>query len=259
VASTIPAPGKSLYTYHKDCERGRADYKKRLWVTSDGTFIRGLCHNCGKKYYKRISRNDSVITPIALAKVNPTIFPNDYSDLPLKNRLFLYQYGIEDNAIELYRIGYSPRLQRVVLPIYQGKVPIFWQLRATKPEQQPKYITSRGRRKPLTILNPGARALVLVEDWLSCIKLQLSCTTISICCLFGTSLSADKALQIKAQYNKIILWLDGDKAGREGTKKLHKALGAPINYVGSIRTEADPKTYNKKQINTMIGTHNDKE
>lgn len=100
----------------------------------------------------------------------------------------------------------------------------------------------------------GRTKLVFVEDWVSAIKCwQAGLNAIA---LNGTSLhekSREAILPILCNIKRLFIWLDPDKAGEEGAKKLfHNDLLKHVSQDAKIViSDKDPKYYSEKEINTF--------
>jgi len=76
--------------------------------------------------------------------------PADFSlAIPVHGLVWLWKYGITDEEIVSFGIGWSERLKRVILPVYSegkaGKKLVFWQGRAVSPDLKPKYLNIRSK------------------------------------------------------------------------------------------------------------------
>lgn len=191
--------------------------------------------------------NEKASTPQVLS-----IPPDFQLSIPLKGRLWLYKAGITQERWEDCGIGYSPALQRVVLPVYRDGKLVWFQSRGIHKEQSPKYIQPSLPKKGATFELHADSALdagivIIVEDILSAIRIGVQFNTV---CILGTKLSDEQIRRLR-KFTKVITWLDGDRAGREGSAVIRKTLGL-IKKVGNIKTEKDPKSYSNKQIKQFV-------
>lgn len=179
--------------------------------------------------------------------------PTDFTlDIPDKAATWFYKYGISAELAMHYGIGYSPVLERVVIPVYDAGDLVSMQMRAIHDWQKPKYIN------PKTTMNnvlfyAGARAgstcTVLTEDILSAIKVGRVHHATSI---LGTNLSDAKAAKIAKDNLKVYIWLDGDKAGIDGANHARNQLNLLGVQTDLIRTDKDPKEYSLEDIRRII-------
>jgi hypothetical protein len=188
--------------------------------------------------------NDEALKPITKLEL-----PDDYStDIPLQGRLWLYKAGINPVQWREHKIGYSEKLGRVVLPVFDDKDNLIWfQCRAIHKGQKPKYIQpSRDKDGILFHVKTSgtiSSTVVIAEDILSAIRLSEYTNTASI---LGTKLNAGQA-QVLSTYSKCITWLDSDKAGRKGARDIRRTMGL-VCEVGNIVTREDPKCLSRKEI-----------
>ena len=175
--------------------------------------------------------------------------PNNFSR---EARMWLYRSGLTPSVWKQYRIGYSKRLERVVLPVYNAKGALIWyQCRAILKGQKPKYIQpSRDRGRVLftaTAPESVGRA-ILVEDIMSAIRVgNAGCTAVS---LLGTKITEGQAGYL-SKFERCTVWFDGDTAGRRGSNNIRKTLSL-LTECDNIRTTEDPKFYSNKQIQEIL-------
>ena len=179
--------------------------------------------------------------------------PDDYTeDIPLRGRLWLYSAGITESIWKHYRIGYSEKLQRVVLPVWSTNGDLIWfQCRALLEGQRPKYLQpSRGRDR---ILFRSSRhpttdgSVTVVEDILSAIKVGEATEAVSI---LGTKITTNQANDL-AEYAMVNVWLDPDTAGRRGARSISKTLGL-VTETRIITSEVDPKLLSVEEIKDKL-------
>lgn len=182
--------------------------------------------------------------------------PSDFTtDIPQDHALWLYKAGIGVLDINRLGFGYSERLSRVVLPVYDNGELVYLQARATRfPEQQPKYLNIAGANKSgiLYTQKPEVpllcNSVVLTEDILSAARIGEITTAFS---LLGTKLSDGQANKIGV-YDTVIFWLDGDDAGIKGARKGSQKLQFLVNTIKVIRTPLDPKCYSQRLIRKIL-------
>tara|TARA_R110000851_G_scaffold57574_7_gene134080 strand:- start:15569 stop:16351 length:783 start_codon:yes stop_codon:yes gene_type:complete len=192
----------------------------------------------------------------AALKVNLKLeLPNDFTnDIPLHGRLWLYAGGIAESTWNKYNIGYSPAMDRVVLPVYnrEGKL-VWYQCRALYKGQKPKYLQpSLQRDAVLFRANEGEGSdndAVIVEDILSAIRVGKHILTYS---LLGTKITNTQASVI-GKSDRVRIWLDPDRAGRTGSYNIRKTLGL-ITEVTTISTTKDPKELSDQEIEEILCT-----
>jgi len=253
------APNRRVRIDCPECDLGRN--KKAAVVSHDQSGYSCYCFACGsigfrhkgKQTLEELNRirklNDEAIN----YKDYSIQLPKDFTtDIPIEGRLWLYKAGISEACWSKYNIGYSDNLKRVILPVYDRDNKLVWyQGRAVLKGQTPKYIQpSRERSKVLfqsSNLGDDIRRVIVVEDILSAIRVGNIIKTVS---LLGTKITTGQA-SVLSRYNRVTLWLDGDKAGQQGANSIRKSLSL-VTDVDVIRTEKDPKEYTNEQIKEIL-------
>lgn len=222
------------------------------------------CFRCGSKGFTPIERKtlsdfDILKQEEAVAELSQTMrLPDDFTtEIPTQHALWLYKAGLHMDRIRTLGFGYSSKLARVVLPVYDNGVLVYVQARATMyPEQKPKYLNLKGAQKddiiyhckPEQHLEGYRDTVVVTEDILSAARVGEVCNAISI---LGTKLSNGQAIKI-AEYARVIWWLDSDDAGIKGVRKGSQQLQFLIGNQFDIRTEKDPKLYSSRKIRNIL-------
>lgn len=233
----------------------------------------GYCFKCGaSEFSKHADRSLSELQAAREARERlwepedgDVRLPRDFTlDIPADASPWLTLGGVGPDLAHGYGIGYSPSLDRVVIPVYwDGKLTSV-QARAIRPWQKPKYINPKGVARTAVLksrsefmlpsANPLPDVCVLVEDGLSAIRVgRLQPAYAAL----GTSLSDRAILDIISTYKTVILWLDGDAAGQEAKKSIRQQLHAYGLKVLTIVTEKDPKRLTNEEIrnNLYAGHH----
>jgi len=92
--------------------------------------------------------------------------------------------------------------------------------------------------------NKRTRSIVIVEDVISALRVS---KYIDVICLGGTSWTTETILPELLKYKKIIVWLDGDKAGHNASWKFAVEFRV-FRDIKEIRTKKDPKCYDDKEL-----------
>lgn len=247
---------------HEEC----GDKRSRLYVTRLANGWKYHCHNCAPQcsgFYRLSGIPSPKETLDAVLKVTEKTnhfvgkveLPSDFTTrIPGTGLTWLYKYGITDEEIACYNFGYSRHLNRLVLPVYQDDVLIFWQGRnlGQVTKQNPKYlnIRSKGRDAYFRVGCGGIslpNKLAIVEDILSAVKVGRICPSIA---LLGSYIP-DSLTRILVKYQKVGIWLDPDKK-KEAIRyaaRYQKLLG---KLVIPILTDKDPKDYTDAEIKGYI-------
>jgi DNA primase len=200
----------------------------------------------------RITKSREIKVP-ADTTYNPTDFSREA-------RAWLFQGGLTPTIWKKYRIGYSPRLERVVLPIYDDKGTLTWyQLRAVHKGQRPKYIQPSADKSNIRFtagIQKDCKRTVIVEDIMSAIRVGEAGARLTSEHVFnatsflGTKVSTAQATAMH-KYDRCTIWLDADRAGREGAKAIKRTIGM-LCTVDQVRSEEDPKHYSNKFIQELV-------
>lgn len=177
--------------------------------------------------------------------------PPDFTlDIPPIHAVWLYKAGIFASTAVQYSIGWSEKLQRIILPVYKDGKLIYTQARAVHKGQE-KYLNRCGEAREKILFRSAwskyllsAEVVVLTEDILSAIRTGIYLPSYST---LGTELT-DTAAFLLSKRKFVIVWYDNDKGGHTGSIKVVKKLesiGVPcINYKGI----QDPKYYTNQEL-----------
>lgn len=181
--------------------------------------------------------------------------PSDYTlDIPPEYAVWLYKASIRKAQARELGIGWSPSMQRILLPVYDVSGNLaFVQARAVKPYQQPKYLNTQGQNAGSVLfmtsaIDAGVPFCVITEDMLSAIRCGLHGPACALC---GVSVSDAKALRI-LDAQVLLCWLDPDPAGQRGMRKFIRALSLLHSDVRLIHSAKDPKFLSDEEIRSHI-------
>lgn len=196
------------------------------------------------------------------------------SEMPGYAAAWLLRAGIPLAIAEKYGIRYSPKLDRVVLPVYRNGALAAYTMRSVS--DKPKYIERQVDdavifvSDPETILEPEqagmhGQDIVVTEDVLSAIRVGRIVPALA---LLGTSVGDAKVAGLLAEAKRykpvnqrhgneedvlrIGVWLDSDKAGRIAARRLARRLTLQGYSVSNIKTEKDPKRYSNREIKEIL-------
>ena len=172
---------------------------------------------------------------------------HELADWPRDAALWLYKSGFSPSMIEKLGAYYCPSLGRVVLPVMEGGVPVFWQARSVN--RKPKILSPRAPRGGLVAKFGVGDTVVLCEDILSAFKVG---QVTEAWALMGTGLLPHPLAELMYRKPTVLVWLDSDKPGQDGATKIMKTLRAYGLTVRNIITPKDPKLYDRKFIKETI-------
>lgn len=242
---------------HDEC----GDLRGRLYVRKTTKGIVYWCHNCGFSGQIKNTNLSPAEVASALAtfrkEQNVTLnsntirLPSDFSlDISPKGMIWLYKYGITDEEIKTFGIGYSYYMNRLILPVYNknNHELIYWQGRnlGVISKDKPKYLNIRNNLVKdiyfTRTLYEKDTPLIIVEDILSAIKVGRSFNTIA---LLGSYIPSSFYKFIKTNYtpSHIYIWLDEDKYAKsiEYSRMLSEQCSTITKVIHTIK---DPKEYN---------------
>ena len=182
--------------------------------------------------------------------------PHDFTlEIPQAEAVWLYKSGIYKETYEAYGIGWSPSLQRIILPVYKDGELVYMQSRIQHPTVlQPKYLNRTATNKADVMFvakngeyQSGYNIIVMTEAILSAIRVGVYYKCIST---LGSSLTDSVAYQLSTK--KVLIWYDPDKAGWSGSLEAYKKLKSLGTEVKIIGTELKPKQYNNEEIQRIV-------
>lgn len=255
--SPLPARlGETLDYRHRQClaAGGKDDHKARLRVTlkEPHTYL-WKCHHCGKSGKARAYTPNVTRQP---DKPTGWSIPQDTTyRLPLDGELWLQEAGLSIERAKHYRIGYSPSKNALVMPIQQlsdGK-PVGHILRLLGNAAPTRYLSRLNPERKLAGLKKGLQCCVIVEDWLSAVRIAENDYT--AVCLMGTSLSKQGYWElVNTDYLHYLVWLDNDS---ELVRSKARSIQGTMLALGKECTlhlgKEEPKRLTDRQIaDTML-------
>ena len=155
---------------------------------------------------------------------------------------WLLQYGITQQDVDTYKLGWNNEHRMLVLV----NTPDYYQARNFS-NYGAKYI-SKGK-KPLIFYGLGD-ILICVEDVLSAIKIVKANKNVCAVPLLGSIIPLELTETILKRFNKVLVWLDRDKA-IEAVKQARNLKQKGIDS-DVIITPNDPKEYSTGEINEWL-------
>lgn len=243
-----------------DCSKGKDPC---LIVTRHPTHWKYFCHRCGLKGMRKVDNlppgevvklwNANRIYKNKPEQETPDVrlpgdFTNDIVMYTPKGYAWLLQYGITDEEISLYNIGYSPYYKRIIFPVYQEDELVYWQGRLINGDDEgPKWlnIKKKGRENIYfyapCLADKKIGGVVLVEDIVSAIKIARVAESIA---LLGSYIPDKLLLSLKDRI--VFIWLDEDKR-LSAMKNVLRFNSVGIKVKLRV-TKKDPKCYEEEGI-----------
>lgn len=164
---------------------------------------------------------------------------------------FLLSKGVTPNMLGRNVLYYSAKTGRIIVKAHT-LTSSFYLGRDFTGRSNAKWISYREAPQHNHARFKGrSDTVVLTEDYFSAVKINYA-THLTTIALLGTMLYNDVALMC-TEYNKVIVWLDGDDAGLRGSLKAVKDLRALVEQVEEINIYGkDPKDLTIKEIKECL-------
>ena len=191
--------------------------------------------------------------------------PGDFTEsIPEHGLIWFLKYGVSAEVARHYGFGWSEKMARVVMPVYDETGNLCTtQSRAVYPDQVPKYMNKKNgdmtcvafySDDELLLDAPVQEGLVITEDILSAVRVGRLMPALST---LGTHLSDKLAVRaLKSVYGPVYIWYDGDEAGVKGARKARRTLELQGKQAIVIKTEKDPKEYSNDEIRAILTASN---
>jgi DNA primase len=151
--------------------------------------------------------------------------------------LYLDSRGITKETAEHFGVGFFPgrgsMFGRVVIPIHNGKGELLAYAGRAIDNTEPRYKLPAGFHKSLELYNlhraiaTGQRGLIVVEGFFDCMKVSQAGYPFVVA-LMGSSMSEEQERLLVDHAEMVLLMLDGDEAGRQGTDEILLRLGRQV-------------------------------
>jgi DNA primase len=237
---------------------------------ADGTY----CFSCDTK--------KKLWTPKAQRETRhyPTIAEEgieaEIAEIPTMARAWLYKHYFDDKLIKNYSINWAHSIalwstkdqkyyttyNKLVLPIFNiDYSEVEGIICRSFDEDGRKYLT---QIKPemlfysnrFNIAKEPFPLVIITEDVISAMRVGEEYPSVSI---LGCSVSdrSKKLMTLVTLGDEFVIWLDNDKPGIDGAKKLHKTL-SQYAHCSVLHSEKDPKCYSPREIQHLISNHYEK-
>jgi DNA primase len=178
---------------------------------------------------------------------------------------YLAERGLAAETIRVFGVGfYGGRgflRGRIVIPINdeRGEL-VAYAGRATDGEE-PKYRFPRGFRKSLVLFNlhraltTGARTVIVVEGFFDALAVHQAGYP-AVVALMGSTLSRSQADLLTTHFDRVLLMLDGDDAGRHGAAGVTSALAGRIEVITIVLDEGtQPDQLPALAVRRLLGAY----
>lgn len=263
---------------HRKIQHCAPDHSMRIEHNAQG--YRGWCFRCKETYFEAhgvlslAELKQRAVDLDALVYSKEIKLPLDLTDtMPGYAAAWLLRAGIPLRIAKYYSIQYSPKLDRVVLPVYRKGMLAAYTMRSVK--DKPKYIERQVDEAvifvsdPALILDEGQDTdygldIVITEDILSAIRvgrilasaalLGTAVGDAKVGALLETPVIAEAVAKCRGKdvRPRIGIWLDADKAGRIAARRLARRLELLGHSALRIKTDKDPKRYSNREIRSIL-------
>ena len=246
---------------HEEC----GDSRSRLFVRYTGRGYKHHCHNCAPEMSGFTVAETHMSAGQLLQAMRPPTppeeqreleLPDDFTNkIPAKEYLWLQKWITEDEISE-NKIGYSPSMQRIVFPIYDGEGEVlYWQARTLT--GTPKWLNKKtaGRNVFFAAGDITNKKVCLVEAILSAIKVGRHCYAIA---LLGSYVPTEINTVLNTTGEEVYIWLDKDKQATS-IKESRRLVGATGKRVTPILTDKKPRDYSNFEIKGRLHDDQDRQ
>jgi len=151
---------------------------------------------------------------------------------------------------------------RIVIPIHNEAGELVAYAGRAVDDQEPKYRFPAGFRKSLVLFNlhraiaTHARTVIVVEGFFDTIAVHQA--GYPVVGLMGSTLSRHQADLLASHFDRVLLMLDGDEAGRHGAMSIAQALGPRMSVsVTSLEDGRQPDQLTPSEITAVMAPYGD--
>lgn len=267
--------GQTISLKHADCERGRPDWKPRLYVTRKPmhTYVY-YCHNCGEhgkvmgvRSFAPLAMPDPPYPLMHTTSESPLYLPAMLQPIGFgvspQIATYVQKYGINHSvAHSLHLRATCDKVPKLYIPYYADGVEVLYQLRTIDPKEVQTFTSHPQYVDPWRYSHNVDKTIVVTEDALSAIKIMQTAPRISTWPARGCS--ATNALlerSLKEHYTKeeagILIWYDNDtETVRENAREMASTL-IRKGWNATITMAAEAKSLTEMEIReTLLRAYN---
>lgn len=172
---------------------------------------------------------------------------------------YVFNRGLLQQTAEKWGIRLDRQWNRAVLPVRNRAGDLVGVTgRALDPRAEPKYLHYPGLRKSRylygeNLVDPARGAIIVVEGFFDVLSLwQQGYNSVSIMGSFPSRVQVQTAIDLLPPDGKLIVWLDGDAAGKEGTVEFKGKVNGRVP-VWEVRVEGrDPKDLSVAEVQEAL-------
>ena len=222
---------------------------RSLQTFDDGQY----CHACHKQFNSKkliVKKQEKKILEMPKDTNVDGNIRYGTAKLPKEVDIWLQQFYFTAWQLEVQKeVFWSEEYQRICFPFNNNKS--CW-MRTLDKTSKNKWVFVG--EKSLYWLNSNidysgqAEFLIVTEDVISCIRCNEFSDSVA---LGGTNVNNKLLLPILLNYDKIIVWLDGDKAGKTASQVFYDRY-KHLKDIQIIHTLKDPKCYSPSEIKEIL-------
>ena len=257
IANAPQSIGDEIHINHAGCTAG-TDHRKRLYIKRDIKGVVAYCHHCNESGFASDSgsRLGQWLRQALVKEEPPQRIPDIEDEIPMAGKLWLSKYHCKWGPPYFYGVKRNPHKVALSLKNIAGET-IGIQTRNLDAANT-KYITSfynQRNRSEGAWFYKSTDTIVITEDYLSAYRIHQD-TNISSVALLRTSITDVIVQQIYTLKFKVIyLWLDPDKAGRQGAAKVGQKLKYYLpkeTLVIDLNLSREAKQYAKDELSGLL-------
>jgi DNA primase len=176
---------------------------------------------------------------------------------------YLAERGIDQATAVEFGVGFyaRPGLMngRIVIPIHNGRGEIVAYAGRALGDRVPKYKLPTGFHKSLELFNlhrvvaAGSTTVIVVEGYFDCMRVHQAGFP-GVVALMGASLSARQESALLERFERVILLLDGDAAGRAASRTIATRLSGRCSRVTvQLQDASQPDQLSITTIQNLLG------
>src|SRR2546428_5896473 len=178
---------------------------------------------------------------------------------------YLAERGLRGETTRAFGVGFYRGKGflrgRIVIPIHDEHGTLIAYVGRAIDGQEPKYRFPTGFRKSLVLFNlhralqTGARTVIVVEGFFDALAVHQGDYP-AVVALMGSTLSRPQADLLTTHFDRVLLMLDGDDAGRQGAAVIASTLAARMEVV-PIRLDdgTQPDQLTPNVIQRLLGAY----
>lgn len=179
------------------------------------------------------------------------------------NHPYLAKRGIKRETAEAFGVGFFPgkgsMAGRVVVPIHNEKGELVAYAGRSVDATEPKYKLPAGFHKAGVLFNLNrvlalkARRVVVVEGFFDAMKVHQAGFR-AVVALMGSSVSREQEQLLQENFSQVVLMLDGDEAGQQGTAEILPRLARRVFVrVVDLADGKQPDMLSSAEISSILG------